>query len=269
MSKKLCLIVLCVILLLETCGCENNSIGKNNFNEKKENIEVNEDIDNKQDENNINEDVNVKENEKTEPTTPNNNTNNQTNNNTNDKNDSNKTNNDNTNNNNNIDNNDNINNNNSNDNNKVELTQEEITITNSNLFEYFEIKRLDIIPELNAFGERGTEEDFYYELVLSLKNIYKQKLIASNISVEFTSETYLRSFSYNRQTGLGTITNEYRNFYNNTDRFLCNIKNSSSCHITMCHIAGSTYINEKLVYYAYITEKLEPVRVGGSIILKK
>lgn len=293
MKKKINLLFLCFIIMFCLCGCnqkENNeSVKKDNVinqeqlkeedntSEKKDNnINTNDKIkedSNKKEEsnttsnnkNNSNTTINDKKEENIDNTTTNNG-----NNNTNDKKEENK---------------ENTTNNNSNNNNNenvneeakpsipnidtIEPIQEEITITSSNLYEYFEIKREDIIPEINAFGERGTEEDFYYELLLSLKNTYKQKLVSANISVEFASETYLRSFSYNRQTGIGTVTNEYRRFYNNTDKFLCNIKNNSSCYITTCHIAGSEYINDKLIYYAYITEKLEPIRVGGSIILKK
>ena len=250
MKKKFSLIFLCGIILLCVCGCgDNTDTKKNSSNETKENIEVKEDIDSNENEtntkdNNTNEDV---DNEKDKNNTKNDNTNEDVNINEETK--------------------PTISNNTNNE--TAEPIQEEITITSSNLFEYFEIKREDIIPELNAFGERGTEEDFYYNLSLSLKNTYKQKLVSTNVSVEFASETYLRSFSYNRQTGIGTVTNDYRKLYNNSDKFSCNIKNESSCYITTCHIAGSEYINDKLIYYAYITEKLEPIRVGGSIILKK
>ena len=295
MKKKISLFMLCGVILLGLCGCGNNEITNKNETNKK--LDVKEDIDIKENDNDTNEDVNLDNKKEIKPTISNNTsttnnkkqetTNNDKNEETHNKEEiNNNITNNNSNNNTNEEthnkeeSNNNIINNNSNNNTNEEThkdtdnkppkpTQEEITITSSNLFEYFEIKREDIIPELNAFGERGTEEDFYYELLLSLKNKYKQKLVSTNVSVEFASETYLRSFSYNRQTGIGTITNEYRTLHNKSDKILCNIKNESSCYITTCHIAGSQYINDKLVYYAYITEKLDPIRVGGSIILKK
>lgn len=280
MKKKFSLIFLCGIILLGVCGCgDNTDTKKNSSNETKENIEVKEDIDSNENEtdtkdNNTNENDNINNKEQTKKeenkqNTANNNSNNNTNEDIDNEKDKNNTKNDNTNEDVNINEETKPTISNNTNNETAEPIQEEITITSSNLFKYFEIKREDIIPELNAFGERGTEEDFYYNLSLSLKNTYKQKLVSTNVSVEFASETYLRSFSYNRQTGIGTVTNDYRKLYNNSDKFSCNIKNESSCYITTCHIAGSEYINDKLIYYAYITEKLEPIRVGGSIILKK
>lgn len=288
MKKKLILLMLCITFLFGLCGCNKDDNKNNNLSDNNNSItEKNETNEENKEDNNINRNENdktkdsvIKEDENKQeerPTSSNNNhvTNNKKQDTINDgeKKESE------TNNNANEDvihkeemkpttSNNNTNNNDKN-NDMTEPIQEEIIITSSNLFEYFEIKRENIIPELNAFGERGTEEDFYYELLLSLKSAYKQKLVSANISVEFASETYLRSYNYNRQTGIGTVTDEYRRFYNNTDKFLCNIKNNSSCYITTCHIAGSEYINDKLIYYAYITEKLEPIRVGGSIILKK
>ena len=146
---------------------------------------------------------------------------------------------------------------------------EEITITVDNWDKYFEIKRKDIIPEKNAFGEYGTPEDMYYNLELVLKKEYSEKLVSIDVSIEFVRDTYLKSYDYDKATGIGTVTNEYKRDYNNTDTSLCNLKNSEKAYICSCHHAGMTEINGKVIYYAYICESLNCTRAAGTLVIQK
>lgn len=146
---------------------------------------------------------------------------------------------------------------------------QEITITTDNWSEYFEIKRKDIIPEKNAFGEYGTPEDMYYNLELVLKEQYSANLVSINVSIEFVMDTYLKSYDYDKSTGIGTVTNDYKKDYNNTDTALCNFNNSKKAYICSCHHAGVTEIAGKAVYYAYICESVKCTRAAGTIVLQK
>lgn len=145
---------------------------------------------------------------------------------------------------------------------------QEITITTDNWNEYFEIKREDIIPEKNAFGEYGTPEDMYYILELVLKKEYSEKLVSINVSVEFVLDTYLQSYDYDESTGIGTVTNEYKRDYNNTDKSLCNFKDSETAYICTCNYASCIEIDGKVIYYAYICESLNCIRAAGTIIIQ-
>ena len=151
----------------------------------------------------------------------------------------------------------------------LERETQEIAITADNWDEYFEIKRNDIIPSKNAFGEYGTPEDMYYTLELVLKKEYSANLVSIDVSIEFMRDTYLKSYSYDTSTGIGTITDDYRKEYNNTDTSLCNFKNSDTAYICTCHYAGDTEINGNTIYYAYICESVECTRAAGTIVIQK
>ena len=109
----------------------------------------------------------------------------------------------------------------------------------------------------------------YYILELEVKKEYSEKLVSINVSVEFVQDTYLRSYDYDKSTGIGTVTNKYKRDYNNTDKSLCNLKDSKTAYICACHYAGYTEIDGEVIYYAYICESLNCIRAAGTIVIQK
>lgn len=144
-----------------------------------------------------------------------------------------------------------------------------IVITNDNWKEYFGIVRKDIVPDKNAFGEYGTPEDMYYILEMQLKKEYADRLVSIDVSIEVVLDTDLRSYYYDKATGVGIITDDYRKEYNNTDTEVCNFRNDKAAYICACHYADSLLIDGKTVYYAYICESVNCVRAVGTISVQE